>query len=949
MVRARFPIWTVLIALSACISREFPTPPQTPAITIDPIVCMSPIDVVGTKAPNTSIWLGNQEVVPLDDKTTFHFQLAVAPGTQTLSFTAEDQKGAISEKVEVTTELRLNKPESPTINPIPEIVTNSHYALSGNKPENTLIRIGDKEPIGAPNARRDWTSPISLEPGMNEIEVYAFDGCRNSDPATVSVFHDPTGVGITITTVPPTVPVCTSTFRVEGTRPQNISIEVHKTAALDSLVLTIPRSLDTHWEAQLPLEPDAQNVFFFVGKAQTEAGTVTSAVRSFAISYDASPPLPPELSDLPTLTPDQNVALIGQKEANTGVILNDMMMIPVDGMSAGYLAPLYNIPVALQPGFNLFELRTRDHCNRSSDPVSTEIFSDTEAPRFVSLTRPEPDATLTGMAQIVGQTSDNYAVRDVTIYAQGEPHEAELARLTPDSEGRFSFDWNTVTWPNGQYDLFFIATDTVGNQSGPNSIHIRVTIQNLTQVSSAPETIAQAQDAASEDPTLAMLSDGTIAVAWDDNYGEPNSRYVILQFFDGNNLTPLGDALRISTPGYRASQVRMSAAYYRKLHLAWTEELADGSGSTQIMYRQFDGAALGPTYLVSNPFYGDASNPDVAANGNEFHVVWQQGHPGAQTLVHHRKRALNGWSSDHLVGAMFESSSTNPRVAVTGDLCAHVAWEQDEGTNRKIFYAEQVLVAQGGSAPAGAQGAQGWLYLDSSSISGGSSQQPKQGTNTKLDSEASSFSYALLSELEFYRFYDDYLLEGGGGGFVPPPPSEPTCTWMPTIEVALPSDFNKPDRLSLIAGNGLQGRIFLGARLESSIDGSRHLSFSELVAGNALGWTQLTNDPNITDVESIALTIDGQDHLHAAVSVFGDVQNTGADSDIFLLQNIDVLGASTPYLTISDGLSNVLNTESSSRPRLLSTGDGRFYIAWEDESRLDGDSIADRDIILTLF
>lgn len=103
----------------------------------------------------------------------------------------------------------------------------------------------------------------------------------------------------------------------------------------------------------------------------------------------------------------------------------------------------------------------------ASNEVSATVLTDTTPPA-VTLTAPADGSTLSGVATISANASDDVAVAGVQFLVNGNPVGAE------DVEAPYSTSWDTRTVPNGSYTIAASARDAAGNAATTAAVSVTV-------------------------------------------------------------------------------------------------------------------------------------------------------------------------------------------------------------------------------------------------------------------------------------------------------------------------------------------------------------------------------------------------------------------------------------------------------------------------------------------
>jgi parallel beta-helix repeat protein len=166
--------------------------PEAP--TIDVILSptsVSPQILSGTKEINTSIWINNIEIIPINSSSTWTYDFNLSEGENNISITSQDLAGNESGKATVKIILDTILPATPALNEVITPTNISIQVLSGSKEANSSILINDTEVVSI-NSSTNWSYSYNLSEGTNNISVTSRDGAGNESSAvTTTIEYDP--------------------------------------------------------------------------------------------------------------------------------------------------------------------------------------------------------------------------------------------------------------------------------------------------------------------------------------------------------------------------------------------------------------------------------------------------------------------------------------------------------------------------------------------------------------------------------------------------------------------------------------------------------------------------------------------------------------------------------------------------------------------------------------
>ena len=163
------------------------------APTLDAVVSptnISPQTLSGAKEVNTSIWINNIEIIPINSSTNWTYDFNLSEGENDIFIISQDLAG--NESGEVTAKITLDT-ISPTIPTLNEVITPTNISsqiLSGTKEINTSIWINGVEVISV-NIDTTWSHSYTLSEGNNNISINSSDALGNeSSPLTTTIEYD---------------------------------------------------------------------------------------------------------------------------------------------------------------------------------------------------------------------------------------------------------------------------------------------------------------------------------------------------------------------------------------------------------------------------------------------------------------------------------------------------------------------------------------------------------------------------------------------------------------------------------------------------------------------------------------------------------------------------------------------------------------------------------------
>ncbi len=346
-------------SLLGCLD-DIELPPLEPVLLpiINP-VRVPEVLVQGTKPAGTGILLAGERVVEPDDEEAWNWQLALAPGDNTVSVKTVSASGLQSlGAAEATVVYEPDFPASPTLVD-PRSPTNAAtQTLSGTKPADTSLVLidttaGTEAELVALSATTDWSADVTLAaPGVYDFALVAADARgKRSEPVDFTLEYDVTPPSLASRYPEGDVQLPTNgilsiafdgrlTFETEAVPADVVSVRNGITdVALGSISYQpASRALRVHaaagWPASatLTVTVDHQAIVDVAGNANaTRPADFIWTFTTGAADDLTLPPAPvitePAGDNLTVQT--ATVHLAGTKPAGTGVILGGDEVLPV--------------------------------------------------------------------------------------------------------------------------------------------------------------------------------------------------------------------------------------------------------------------------------------------------------------------------------------------------------------------------------------------------------------------------------------------------------------------------------------------------------------------------------------------------------------------------------------------------------------------------------------------
>lgn len=282
--------------------------------------------------------------------------------TTTLRYSSMDSLGNRSGTLQENYIINNIKPNPPIINPYPEVTKIAGYKFSGTKDLNTSLIVNGHE-IYMIGQDTIWTSYVYLNEGYNEIKFTSKNSFGlESEIALVKITRDTTAPSINI-------------LPAGGIYNKRIEVKLSSNETNSKIYYKfIPNGVTTisdYSEYSLSIKIDKTGTLNYyatdiVGN-QSETLTETYTINSVELSA-------PIVDSYPTLTNQTRIRLIGRKDPNTSLIINNQEIIGIGNST------LWETDYNLSEGINEITLLSRDQYNNQSPTTSIKITLDTIGP-----------------------------------------------------------------------------------------------------------------------------------------------------------------------------------------------------------------------------------------------------------------------------------------------------------------------------------------------------------------------------------------------------------------------------------------------------------------------------------------------------------------------------------------------------------------------------------------
>ena len=163
--------------------------PATP--TLDAVVSptnISPQTLSGTKEINTSVWINNIEIIPINPNTTWTYDFNLSEGENNISITSQDSAGNESDEVTAKIILDTISPTVPTLNEVITPTNISIQVLFGSKEVSSSIWLNGAEVVHL-DSSVNWSHSYNLSEGTNNISITSRDAAGNESSAAVTTIE----------------------------------------------------------------------------------------------------------------------------------------------------------------------------------------------------------------------------------------------------------------------------------------------------------------------------------------------------------------------------------------------------------------------------------------------------------------------------------------------------------------------------------------------------------------------------------------------------------------------------------------------------------------------------------------------------------------------------------------------------------------------------------------
>lgn len=192
--------------------------------------------------------------------------------------------------------------------------------------------------------------------------------------------------------------------------------------------------------------------------------------------------------------------------------------------------------------------------------------------------------------------------------------------------------------------------------------------------------------------SLAITASGNnVHVVWEENNGVENDNQwnIFYKQSQDNGETWIDDMqLSINSSNHETPDI---AAEGNNIHVVWVQNSAEGR---YIMYTTSsnNGVTWGNNTQLTTDDRTDSYSPSIAINGNNIHIVWQNLHFSPNQRVIYYKRSIdkgNSWGEDIDLAPNVTTEATFPKIAVE-DNNIHIVWVEGISWISSISYTHKL-------------------------------------------------------------------------------------------------------------------------------------------------------------------------------------------------------------------------------------------------------------------
>lgn len=287
-----------LLLLLGCVD-DVEVPPKAPSVLPVTSPTTVPLQQLrGSRPPNTAVLLGDAEIAPASEATSWSYDLALAPGDNTVELWSQRPSGLKSRSPTVVTiTYEPACPDGPVLAAVPPARTNQRtHTLAGTKPAGTAVALDGAVVVQASAATtfsHTLTLPQAEGPYRFSLTTRDARG-KDSDPVRLTLEYDVSAPALSLR-----YPTAATDPVVNNTGvPTNTSVFVELSEAVRTTTGSVAADLVTLSAGGSPV-----------------AGTTTYAPEAHAFVWTPNAPLAPGTTFTATLNPATVADLAGNGAA----------------------------------------------------------------------------------------------------------------------------------------------------------------------------------------------------------------------------------------------------------------------------------------------------------------------------------------------------------------------------------------------------------------------------------------------------------------------------------------------------------------------------------------------------------------------------------------------------------------------------------------------------------
>ncbi|MSR77347.1 MAG: hypothetical protein EXS63_03865 [Candidatus Omnitrophica bacterium] len=416
--------------------------------------------IYGSKEPGTAIMINGTEMVPSDGKNTWSAQVVLSKGNNIFSIAARDDVGNIGAPATFTVERNDETRLSSLSYSIGEMTNQSKPVISGTKQQGSWLKIlsakTNQVVLDIPaNISGEWNGELPLpNEGLNEFyllsEEQDIKGNLVEKRIPLRMTRD-TIIPVIPTAIPDTVSTAKPLVFVSGNKESGTAIWINGKEVISADASSV-------WTTSILLKNQRMNPFDITA---VDAAGNASGIRHFEIERTSLTPNKPVLNSPFILSNKATYAFSGSKDAGTGIMFNEKVLLPVDNKT------IWNVNVSLEDlGWNPFHITAVSSEGVQSNEEFARIYYDTEPPTGIFTINYGAPVTRQSEVTISMDVGDfgNLPIEEMSYSTDGISYSTERF---PGFIGAGRTKKITLSKPNEVNDVYVKFKDAAGNWSEP--------------------------------------------------------------------------------------------------------------------------------------------------------------------------------------------------------------------------------------------------------------------------------------------------------------------------------------------------------------------------------------------------------------------------------------------------------------------------------------------------